>query len=151
PSPKQSATSAQMASIAAASSGPAISTVIFEPLPAASIITPMMLFALTLRPFRTTCTSLSNFAASCVSFADARACRPSLLTISISRRCMDRVGSYVEHAFAAAGNRLLHQRIHALRAISERSHQHREVHAGDHLDASRGRELDGQVGRRRTV
>ena len=36
----------------------AISSITFDPLPAASIITPMMLFALTLRPLREICTSL---------------------------------------------------------------------------------------------
>ena len=65
--------------IASASSAPSVSSVTFAPLPAASIITPMMLLALTLRPLRDSQTSLWYFAASCVSLADARACRPELV------------------------------------------------------------------------
>src|SRR6476620_11848817 len=151
PSPKYSPTSFDIASIACSSSGPEISTVIFDPLPAASIITPMMLFAFTLRPLRITCTSLSNFAASCVSLADARACRPSLLMISSSRRCMERSGFDMQHAFATTGHGLLDERVHALRAVSECSHQHRQADAGDHFDAPRFGEFRREVARRRAV
>ncbi len=63
-----------------ASSGPSVSSTIFEPCAAASIITPMMLLALTRRPLRLTQTSLLNWPATWVSLADARACSPSLLT-----------------------------------------------------------------------
>src|SRR5690349_15447672 len=51
-SPKRSAINRVSASIASSSSGPSVSTVRFEPLAAASIITPMMLLALTRRPLR---------------------------------------------------------------------------------------------------
>ena len=47
-------------------------------MPAASIITPMMLFAFTRRPLRLIQTPLSKREAAWVSLAEARACRPSL-------------------------------------------------------------------------
>jgi len=61
---------------------PAIVTVL--PMPAASIITPMMLFALIRRPLRVIQTSDWKLPASCVSLADARACSPNLLTMVVS-------------------------------------------------------------------
>jgi hypothetical protein len=62
-------------------SPPSVSIVIVLPLPAASIITPMMLLALMRRPLRSSHTSHGGGWRVCVSLADARACRPSLLTI----------------------------------------------------------------------
>ena len=50
PSPKQLPIRVTSASIASASSAPVVSMLMLEPLLAASVITPMMLFALTLRP-----------------------------------------------------------------------------------------------------
>src|SRR6185312_6408095 len=134
-----------MAAIAASSSGPSASSVTFEPLPAASIITPMMLLALMRRPLRAMCTSHWYFAASCVSFADARACSPSLLTISTSRCCMERLE--VQRAVARAGKRLLDQRRHVAIAVRERADQHRQAGAGDAVDARRIEQLDREVGR----
>ena len=55
------------------------------PMPAASIITPMMLLALTRRPLRLMQTSLGKLPASLVSLAEARACRPSLLLMVSGR------------------------------------------------------------------
>src|SRR5947207_15502796 len=61
------------------------------PLPAASIITPIKLLALTLRPLRASETSHKYFEASWTSLADAAAFNPGVLTISISRCCMNRM------------------------------------------------------------
>src|SRR4029077_3865429 len=80
--------SASIASMAATSSGPSVSSSTDEPIPAASIITPMMLFAFTRRPLREIQMPLLNFAASAVSLADARAWSPSLLEMVIIRFCI---------------------------------------------------------------
>src|SRR6201984_908086 len=101
------------------------------PLPAASIITPMMLFAFTLRPFRESETSHWYFAASCVSLADARACIPSLLTISTSCCPIQRSDLDVQSSVAASADRLLGHGIQIAVAISERAHEHGQVDAGD--------------------
>src|SRR5215471_16802206 len=135
-----------MASIASVSSGPSVSSTTRLPLPAASIITPMMLFAFTLRPLRANEISHWYFAASWVSFAAARACSPSLLMISVSRCSIGR-DVHVQHAVAAAADRLLDHRLHALVAVCERSHQHGQVDAGDRLDSAARQELRGQVAR----
>src|SRR5690606_22443784 len=79
PSPNLSSMSATMASIADCSSAPSVSMSTAAPWPAASIITPMMLLALTRRSPRAIQTSHLNVPASLVSLAEARACRPSLL------------------------------------------------------------------------
>ena len=52
-------------------------------MPAASIITPMMLLALMRRSPRLMKTSQGKLPASLVSLADARACRPSLLLMVV--------------------------------------------------------------------
>src|SRR6478735_9854567 len=140
-----------MASIASSSSGPSTSTTTFAPLPAASIITPMMLLALTLRPLRDICTSHWYFAASCVSFAEARACRPSLLMISTSRCCIDGIDFDAHHAVTPTRNRLLDHRVHALRAIGERAHEHRQVDARHHFDAAGHQQFAGEIARRRAI
>jgi len=54
-------------------------------MPAASIITPMMLLAFTRRPLRAIHTAAAYFEAIWVSLAEARACSPSLLTTFTSR------------------------------------------------------------------
>src|SRR6185312_15976462 len=90
PSSNFAAKSASTAARAASSSGPSASTSTVEPIPAASIITPMMLFAFTRRPARAIQTALLNCEAVCVSFAEARACRPSLFVMVIERFIMDR-------------------------------------------------------------
>ncbi len=72
-SPKRSAINLERALKACSSSGPSVSTMTVEPFAAASIMTPMMLFAFTRRPLRLSQTALSKRPAVCVSFADARA------------------------------------------------------------------------------
>src|SRR5207248_10844865 len=95
------------------------------------------------------CTSLWNLAASCVSFADARACSPSLLTISTSGWCIGGYRFELQHAFTAARNGLPDQRVHLLRSIRERTHQHRQVHTGDTLDVAGLQQFDRKITRRR--
>src|SRR5437867_6364258 len=125
-----------IASIASLSSGPSVSSTIRLPLPAASIITPMMLFALTLRPLRPSETSHWYLAASWVSFAAARACNPSLLMISTSCCRIDRIDFDVEHPVTTTADSLLDKRVHALTAVSKRPHQHRQIDTCDAFDAS---------------
>src|SRR5258708_31345748 len=119
------------------------------PLPAASIMTPMMLLAFTLRPLRASDTSHSYFAASCVNLADAGACSPSLLTISTSCCRIDRVDLDVQHAVAAAADGFLDHRVHALVAVGKSPNQHGQIDPGDRLDASRDEQLHRKVAGRR--
>src|SRR6185369_17611725 len=86
PSSNLSAMSLSSAASAESASAPSASMVMNAPLPAASIMTPMMLLAFTRRPLRESQTSHLKPLAICVSLAEARACRPSLLTISASAR-----------------------------------------------------------------
>src|SRR5690349_11381293 len=137
--------SAMSASIASPSSGPSVSSVMRLPLPAASIMTPMMLFAFTLRPLRARDTSHWYFAASCVSLADARACSPSLFTISTSCCRIERIDFDVQHAVAASADGFLDHRVEVSIAVSERPHQHRQVDAGNPLDPSRDQELAREI------
>src|SRR5436309_2464717 len=109
------------------SSAPSVSRMTLLPLFAASIITPMMLFALTLRPLRDMLTSQGNFAASWVSFAEARACRPRLLRISTSRCCMDQARFDMQHAVASAADGFRHHHRQAAVAIGEGANQHRQA------------------------
>ena len=60
--------------MASCSRSPSVSSVTSAPIPAASIMTPMMLFALTLRSPRLSHTSHGKLPASLVSLAEARAC-----------------------------------------------------------------------------
>ena len=85
-SPNLPAISAWRAAAASSARSPAVSMITVEPLPAASIITPMMLLALMRRLPRSIQTSHGKEPASWVSLAEARACRPSLLVISASMR-----------------------------------------------------------------
>src|SRR5215471_11986890 len=137
--------------MASTSSGPSVSSVILAPLPAASIITPMMLLALIFRPLRPIETSLWYLAASCVSLAAARACSPSLLITSTSRCNIDRGSFEMQHAVAAAADRLLDHRFHAFAAVSESPHKHRQAYPGHGFDSTRAQELGGEVGRRGAV
>src|SRR5947207_2394711 len=73
------------ASSAASASSPIARNTIVAPNSAASIITPMMLFALTSRSSRMMVTLLLNFPAVFTISAAGRACIPSLLTIFTSR------------------------------------------------------------------
>src|SRR6185437_9905073 len=109
----------------------------------------MMLLALILRPLRAMCTSLRYLAASCVSLADARAWRPSLLMISTSRCCMDRLEMH--GAIARAGDRFPDQRGHVPVAVGECADQHRQAGAGDAFDARWIEQLDRQVAGRRAI
>ena len=100
---------ASKASMAACSSAPFVSSSTVAPRPAASIITPMMLFALTRRSPRLIQTSQGKLAASLVSLAEARACRPSLLLmvalvlIMISAVLVLRSGDgHLHHALGSA-------------------------------------------------
>src|SRR6266705_2065093 len=96
------------AASAPSASSPSASMVMRAPLPAASIITPMMLFAFTRRPLRDSHTSEAKPLATCVSLAAARACSPSLLTISTSVRGIAEFGIQPDHAVAPAARRLPH-------------------------------------------
>src|SRR5262245_26270333 len=133
PSPNLSFTRAAIASSAASASTPWVSTAIRLPRPAASIITPITLFAFTRRPFRDSHTSATNLAAVWVSFAAARACRPSLFWISISRCGMRLQLGEVHHAFAASADRFRGHGRERLGAVGERPDQHRQVDAGEDL------------------
>src|SRR5574343_830070 len=106
--------------MASASSAPSVSSVTFEPLPAASIITPMMLLALMRRAPLLIHTSHLNLPASWVSLAEARACRPSLLMISVSWVSMNSfplVVQHVEDAIAAAVAGTDEQGVHTTVAV----------------------------------
>src|SRR6185503_3632446 len=129
---------------AASASAPSASMVIMAPLPAASIITPMMLFAFTRRPLRVSQTSLLKPLATCVSLADARACSPSLLTISTSALAITtsvvlatRVRRHVQHAFRAAREGLFHGDREPLVAVGEGANQHRQIYARNAFDLAR--------------
>src|SRR5438105_9958262 len=121
------------------------------PLPAASIMTPMMLFAFTLRPLRASETSHWYFAASCVSLAEARACRPSLLTTSTSCCRIEGIGFDVQNPVAASADGLLDHRVEIAITIGDRSHKHRQVDPGHGLDLARDEQLRCKVARRRAV
>src|SRR5437773_2088023 len=126
-SPKRSAMRRTTAASALSASSPSASMTTRLPLPAASIMTPMMLFAFTRRPLRNSHTSAAKFPASCVSFAAARACSPSLLTISASARGIARVRIQLDHAVPPAAHRLVDHRGERLVAIGERPYQHGEA------------------------
>src|SRR5512134_3889991 len=145
PSPKRSAISARSAASAASASSPCASTRTEAPLPAASIITPMMLLALTRRPLRVSQTSLLKPLATWVSLAEARACRPSLLTMVSSALATAAVRVHVHHALGAAGERALHRRRQRAVAPREHAHQHRQRDAGYALDATVGEQARGHV------
>src|SRR5258706_11536002 len=137
PSPNLSLKSPSIAAMAASSSGPSVSSSTVEPRPAASIMTPMMLLALTRRPLRAIQTALWNFDAVCVSLAEARACKPSLLLILTERLSMRRLAGvgHAQDSLARPRERLLEHHRERLVAIGERADQHRQVHARQPLDA----------------
>src|SRR5262249_15576654 len=147
----RSAISALSAVMAAASSAPSVSRTTVLPLLAASIITPMMLFALTRRPLRVIQTSDSNWLASWVSFADARACKPSLFVISTSLCCIRQTRLHVDHPIASAADRLLHHDLEPPVAIGEGADEHRQVDAGNDFHHTRVDELAGQVAGRGAI
>src|SRR6185369_16776110 len=126
------------ASIASCSRSPLVSTVTSLPMPAASIITPMMLLALTRRSPLLTQTSQGKLPASLVSLAEARACRPSLLLIVVvvriivsSRLVLRRGDRHLHHALGSADHGPRHQCLQRLVAIAHAAQQHGQVHASD--------------------
>src|SRR5258706_7306465 len=125
------------------------------PLPAASIMTLMMLFALTRGSLRDSHTAQRKALATCVSLAEARACRPSLLTISTSARAIARLAAgivgHVHHAFGAARERFRHHCLEPLLAVGEGADQHRQVDPGDALDLAWLEQAQRDVARRRAV
>src|SRR5690606_31166686 len=78
--PKPDSTSSTSAASASSSSGPSVSMSRVLPLPAASIMTPMMLLALMRRPLRVIQTSAEKPVATWVMRAEVLAWIPSLLT-----------------------------------------------------------------------
>jgi uncharacterized heparinase superfamily protein len=95
-------------------------------MPAASIITPMMLLALTRRSPRLSQTSQGIAAASLVSLAEARACRPSLLLMVVfflimvaSGLVLRRGDGHLHHALRAAHDGARHQRVERLVAVAD--------------------------------
>ena len=84
-SPNPDDTSLSSASMTAAASSPVASTVMVVPVAAPSIISPMIEVPPTVSPPRVTRTSASKRSTVCTNFAEARACRPFLLTISRTR------------------------------------------------------------------
>src|SRR5258706_10871527 len=119
------------------------------PWPAASIITPMMLFAFTRRPLRDSHTSAAKAPATSVSLAAARACKPSLFTISASVCAIADVGGEMDDAFAPAAHRLFDDRGEGLVAVGQRADQHRQARAREALHAPGCKETRGDVRRRR--
>src|SRR5882672_84223 len=129
--------SSSTAASAASASAPRVSIVTRLPLPAASIITPMMLFALTRRPLRDSQTSQANPVATCVSLAEARACRPSLFTMSASASGTAHLSLEPRHAFTSAAQRLLDDGGERFVAIGEGADEHRQARPGDAFDPAR--------------
>src|SRR6266704_3440320 len=147
PSPKQSPIKAMIAFNASLSSGPSVSSVMRLPLPAASIMTPMMLLAFTLRPLRASDTSHWYFAASCVNLADARACSPSLLTMSTSCCRINGIDLDVQYSVAAPADGFLDHRVQIPVAVSRRADEHGQIDTGNRLDSARNEQLGGTIAR----
>src|SRR4029077_15755043 len=107
------------------------------PWPAASIITPMMLFAFTLRPLREIQISHWKLLARCVSFAAARACRPSLLMIAASSLGIAAaILIHVHHAVRSTRFRALNGGGKRAVAAGEHAQQHRQRDARHTLDVA---------------
>src|SRR5882672_8843454 len=152
PSPNFSLINPTSAAMAWASSGPSVSIAMTEPFAAASIMTPMMLLALTLRLSRVIHTSAVNWPAICVSLADARACRPSLFMISISRCCISHLRyRHLHDAFDAAGDGLGHDGFQRFVAIGQCAHQHGQVHARHAFDLAGDEQPARDIARGGTV
>src|SRR5580765_8005721 len=148
---------ATSAFIAAASSSPSVSSSTSLPIPAASIITPMMLLALTRRLLRLMKTSLRKLPASLLSLAEARACRPSLLLIlavalitaaPFQRLVLRSRRRDLHDALGGAGDGAREHRFQRFFAMAERAPEHWHVDAGDDLDANAiGQALGDVAGR----
>src|ERR1700754_2056738 len=111
---------------AASSSSPSARTVRAVPMPAASIMTPMMLCAFTSRPLLRSQTVDLKPATSWTSLAEARACRPSRLDTTMSRSSM-----VDENPSATATGRDLGQFGQRFFRIIEYAQQHGQVEARD--------------------
>src|SRR5690348_14593951 len=133
------------AASACSASSPSASMTTTLPWPAASIITPMMLFAFTRRPLRESQISDVYAPASSVSLAAARACSPSLLTISASARGIADVGREVNDAFESAAQRFCNDRGERLVAVGERPDEHRKARAGEAFDPAGFQQPRGDV------
>src|SRR5512134_74887 len=137
PSPNLSAMSLVSAAIACTASGPSASISTVLRWPAASIITPMMLFAFTRLPLREIQISHWKPPARCVSLAAARACSPSLLTIStFALGIAAAVAVHVHHPFRAPGKGTLHGGRERSVAARKHAQQHRQRGARHPLDAA---------------
>src|SRR5690242_3683523 len=148
-SPKRSPISLTIAASAFSASSPSVSMRTRLPLPAASIITPMMLFAFTRRPLRDSHTSAAKAPATSVSLAAARACRPSLLTISASVCAIADIGGEMDDAFLSAAHRLFDDRGERLVTVGQRPDQHREARAREAFHPAGLQQPGGDVRGRR--
>src|SRR5688572_7757665 len=110
----------------------------------------MMLLALTRRPLRSSQISQGYWPAVWVSLAEARACSPSLLTISTSMLATA-IARHVQHALGSARQRLLYGDREPLVAIGEGAHQHRQVDSRDAFDAPGLQQLQGDIAGRGAV
>src|ERR1035437_10951172 len=100
---------------------------IVVPLAAASIITPMILLAFTRRLLRDSITSHLKLEASCVSLAEARACRPSLLMMSAS--CCNILTCHLNDTFTSAFDGDLRQFRHGFAGAAHHPQQHRQTYS----------------------
>ena len=152
---KPAANSSTRADRAWASSGPSVSIPMAEPLAAASIITPMMLLALTRRLFRLNQTSARNRDATWVTWADGRAWSPSGLMTTTSRYCMGatRSGQWqdLDDGLTTAHQQSPDQVRQRLRAapVGQAFDQHRQVHARQDGDSIGFGQTRGDARRRR--
>src|ERR1035437_4351542 len=117
--------SASRASIASCSRSPSVSIATELPMPAASIMTPMMLLALTRRSPLAIQTSHAKLPAILVSLADALACRPSLLLmvvvalIILLHLILRRSHCHLHDPLRATSECACHQRIQRLMTIGD--------------------------------
>src|SRR5712671_4819665 len=152
PSPNLSLMSCRIAASACSASAPVASMLTEDPWPAASIITPMMLFAFTRRSLRMIQTSHWKALAVWVSLAEARACSTSLLTISARALGIAApVRVHVHHAVGPARARLLQHPGERQVAVRQRPHQHGQVRARQPFHAAVRQQLGGYVGGRGAV
>src|SRR5690242_16868761 len=99
-SPKPPVTRSQRFDMASIASEPLALMVISVPGPAASIIRPMIDVAPTVSLTRVTVTEDLYFSAICTNLAEARACRPFLLTISTTRVMASSPGALIGRSFS---------------------------------------------------
>src|SRR6201991_542933 len=126
PSSNLRSNSSTTAARAASSSSPMARTPRAVPMPAASIMTPMMLWAFTSRPLLMIQTVDLKLETSWTSLAEARACRPSRLDTTMSRSSM-----VDENPSATATGRDLGQFGQRFFRIIEYAQQHGQVEARD--------------------